>query len=45
MSMGNYDEGFSTYNASYDNALRLAGILSEAIAAQSNYNLPLAGRF
>ncbi len=34
MSTGNYDEGFSTYNASYDNALRLAGILGDAIAAQ-----------
>lgn len=34
MSGDNYDEGFSTYNASYDNALRIASILSEAITAQ-----------
>ena len=34
MGMGNYDEGFSTYDASYDNALRIANILNEAITAQ-----------
>ena len=34
MGMENYDEGFSTYDASYDNALRIANNLNEAITAQ-----------